>query len=228
MKKLIVSLICSFLVILGFGSSLAPTVEAAPVKVVTKYYKHHQNLPYPYLHSGYTALVRGKVNHTIAGHMYLAYLKEQRIEAQERRDKQTRWCKDHPSFCNYSFNTAYKIKNTHSKYFIVQMYDFAYTGGAHGNGVTKLYNFNVRTVNNVPMTHVLATKSKIHKVHHYAYNYMKDRDRFNIDHPSDFKINKNTQFYFVHGGIRLVFQEYEVGPYALGFQEVFIPAWVYR
>ena len=42
------------------------------------------------------------------------------------------------------------------------------------------------------------------------------------------KINRNTQFVYADGGIKLVFQEYEVAAYAAGSPKVNIPYTIYE
>ncbi|WP_114571707.1 DUF3298 and DUF4163 domain-containing protein [Exiguobacterium flavidum] len=223
MKKGLIALFCALFVI-GFT---APADASAP-KVATKYYKNKKNVKYAQVTSGLTATARKNINNTLLAQAKKDYGYHVNIENSQREDMFEDWCLDMPSTCNYTFDSSFKVKSGNAKYWTLQHFNYSYTGGAHGMGGTTLYNFDRKTGKRVTIADALKSSLNIKKVHTYAYNYMKDRERFFVDKPSDFKLTRDTQFYFTPSGITLVFQSYEVASYADGYPEVKIPASVYR
>ena len=140
-------------------------------------------------------------------------------------------CKEYPQSCKYSYSTSYKVKyNSNGKLSII-MLDSMYSGGAHGLSVVTTYNFNLKTGKLYKLSDFLTTKTKFEKVTKYAKKYM-------VNHPdiffpkdmisNDFKVTNSTQFYFTTNGFYLIFQEYEVGPYAVGHPIIKVPSKVYQ
>jgi len=225
MKKGLIALFCALFVI-GFTVS----ADASTPKFATKYYKNKKNVKYAQVTSGLTATARKNINTMLLSQAKKDYQYHLNTEATEREEVDIfdEVCLDMPYSCNYTYDSSFKVKGGNSKYWTLQHFNHSYTGGAHGMGGTTLYNFDRKTGKRLTIADALKSSQNIKKVHTYAYNYMKDRERFFIDKPSDFKLTRDTQFYFTNSGITLVFQSYEVASYADGYPEVKIPASVYR
>jgi hypothetical protein len=106
-----------------------------------------------------------------------------------------------------------------------------YSGGAHGLGFVTTYKFNLQTGKQYKLSEILTSESKFTKVTKYAKKYM-------INHPdiffaddvtlNDFKVANTHPFYFTKNGFYLIFQEYEVAPYAAGNPIIKVPSSVYK
>jgi hypothetical protein len=138
------------------------------------------------------------------------------------------YCKESPSMCDYDYRTSFSTQYNNGKVLSILIYDYGYYGGAHGMGYVTSYNFNVSNGQRILIGNLLNTSTKMNKVQRYAYSVMKNRDPFYVTRQSEVPVNKNSQFIFVDGGIHLVFQEYEVAPYAAGYPHVKIPSSVYK
>jgi hypothetical protein len=128
----------------------------------------------------------------------------------------------------YQYDVSYKVKYVTSKQLSLLFYDYEYTGGAHGITAVTSYNFNANTGKQYSLTDILNTKSKVLKVQKYAYQALHKLYPEFVQKVSDVPVNKNTSFYFTKGGIYLLFQEYDVAPYAAGNPVVKIPDSLYK
>lgn len=140
------------------------------------------------------------------------------------------YCKEIPSACQYSYQTSYEVKyNANGKLSIIY-FDYVYTGGAHGNGFATLYNFDINTGKHYQINDILKIPANYSNVTEYVFQYLSTHEPNSnfVKNISDFNINKDTQFSFADDGINLIFQEYEVAPYAAGNPQVFVPSSVYK
>ncbi|OLG05226.1 hypothetical protein B4125_3298 [Bacillus paralicheniformis] len=80
------------------------------------------------------------------------------------------------------------------------------------------------------LSDILNTKSKMDKTKTYIYDYIqKHSDIFFPDvKKKDIVLGKNTAFYYTKDGIAIVFQQYDVAPYAAGNPVVAVPKTVYQ
>ncbi|MDR7002214.1 PdaC/SigV domain-containing protein [Neobacillus niacini] len=199
---------------------------------VKKYkYKNISDLKYPQVTGLKSKTAEKKINQALLTYAKSAYKNYLKMLADEKQIKQDEpdLCKESPYACDYGYATSYSVKFNDGKHLSILLYDSLYQGGAHGLETATSYNFTISNGNQIKLMNILTSKSKISKVQKYAYNYMmKHQETFYITKLSDVVINKNTQFYYTDGGIKLVFQEYEVGPYAVGFPTVKIPSSVYK
>ena len=198
------------------------------VKVTKHHYKGIKDLAYAQVSGIKNNKVEDKINQTLyanAKDSYKTYLK---IKADAKEDKKSGACQK--LMCNYEYITAYKVNYNDGLKLSILTNDYAYTGGAHGIGYAQSFNFNISTGKQMKISDVLTSKSKMNSVQKYAYKYMKNREPFKhfVTKPSDVKIKKDTQFYYNHNGITLVFQEYEVASYADGNPTVTVPYSVHK
>ncbi|MDQ6595050.1 DUF4163 domain-containing protein [Bacillus salipaludis] len=201
------------------------------VTVKKYHYKGKGNLPYPQVKGLKSKTAEKKINQALLGYAKDAYKNYLKMLADEKQVKQDdpEWCSEYSYACDYDYSTFYSVKYNDGKHLSIILYDSLYLGGAHGSETATSYNFIISSGKQVKLMDKLTSKAKISRVQQYAYNYMmKHPEIFTVTKLSDVVIDKYTQFYYTDGGIKLVFQEYEVGPYAAGFPTVKIPSSVYK
>jgi len=130
----------------------------------------------------------------------------------------------------WEYKTSYEVAYNKNNTLSVIMYDYQYTGGAHGHSGAETYNFNLNTGNRILIHDVLKNRNNYLKVQKHAYNTIINSSNpfFYVQSLDEVKIDKNTQFVYADGGIKLVFQEYEVAAYAAGSPKVNIPYTIYE
>jgi hypothetical protein len=200
-------------------------------KVVTKTYKEKKFLKYPQVSGLKSKTAQKKINTVLSKHIQGSYKDYLQLKKDMEAYKKDPICKEFPSACAYDYSTSYKVKYNRNGQLSIMMHDWMYAGGAHGLGFVTTYNFNLKTGNLYKLSDILTTKSKFTKVTTYAKKYIKNHpDIFFTDDfiLRDFKVTNKNQFYFTNNGFYLIFQEYEVAPYAVGNPTIKVPRSVYK
>lgn len=229
--KIVLSLLLLGAVVFSFESSTSQVEAAsAKAKVITKIYKGKKFLKYPQVSGGVSKSAQAKINKVLYSHIKRSYKGYTDLKKSMEEFQSDPICKQYPSSCSYEYNVSYKVQYNMSGKLSIRISDYQFSGGAHGNSAVTVYNFNLKSGKQYKLTDVVKTKAKLQKVYNYTYNYMAKRPNlFFVEELKDnLKINSKTQFYFTSGGIILVFQEYEVGPYSSGTPTVKIPSQVYK
>lgn len=199
------------------------------VKVTKHTYKKVSKIKYPQVKSLKSKNAQKKINSALLNHAKGSHKSYKSLMKEKKEVQGEDWCKEMPFSCNYDYTLSYKVKYNKSSKLSIVYTDYYYTGGVHGNHHVTSYNFNLKNGKRVKLNDILNTKTKRSKVKKYAYNYMKKNQQTFFDvRLKDVVINNNTQFYYTDGGIYLIFQSYEVAPYAAGNPIVKIPASVYK
>lgn len=196
--------------------------------VIAKYAKDKKALKYPYVTKGLSTSVRKTINADLTEFSKFAYQNYLEIEALEKEERKTSYCKKNPSMCNYTYSTAYKVSSNNTAYLTFTLLDYAYTGGAHGLGYKYGVNYSLKTGKEVPISNVLKTSTQFKKVEKYIYNKLKNNDDYFVDTLSDVDVSKKSEYLMMKDGIKVVFQSYEIAPYATGQPEIFVPKSVYK
>ena len=111
-----------------------------------------------------------------------------------------------------------------------ERYMDSYTGGAHGSHIYDLINFDLRTGDTIFLDDIFIDEYETRLNSIAEGIFRKDNDIGADEDLSDigywgmddgFHVNKN--FLLTMDGIRFVFNEYEIAPYAAGTIELFIP-----
>jgi uncharacterized protein (UPF0333 family) len=194
--------------------------SAAVTKWVEHHYKNSKFLRYPQVTGLASKTAEQKINAAFLKHIqgsYKAYLEMLKEEQ-----------KDHTKHFPYQYDVSYKVQYASSNQLSLLFYDYEYTGGAHGMTAVTSLNFDAKTGKQYNLTDMVNTKSKVLKVQKYAYQVLHKQYPDFVQKVSDVAINKNTQFYYTKGGIYLLFQEYDVAPYAAGNPVVKIPQSLYK
>lgn len=209
----------------------ANAASSTKAKVTVKKYQNKSDLKYPQVSGLKSTTAQKKINNVLTQHIkksYKNYLTNIKDMKACKKDSQY---SEYPYICEYTYQTSYNVKYNNNGKLSILVSDYMYTGGAHGSSVATTYNFDLKTGSQHKMSNILTSNTKYTKVTNYAIEYM-------INHPdiffadditlNDFKINKNSQFYFTTNGIYLIFQEYEVAPYSSGNPIIKVPSSVYN
>ncbi|MDM5280052.1 RsiV family protein [Paenibacillus silvae] len=95
-----------------------------------------------------------------------------------------------------------------------------YGGGVHSNEWSTSYNFDLKTGKRIYLNHVVPTSQQKYNMYDGIGAGLKlNKDAYE-ESRYQFPLTPKTSFYFTNNGISVVFDPYEVGPYAVGFIEV--------
>ena len=189
------------------------------VTVLKKQYKN-KDIQYAQI-KGKGKAIEKSVNDVLLKHAKSSYAYQQKIKQKEQDPKSPAY------FSGLSFQTQY---NKGSQLSILYS-DYEYTGGAHGIYNVTAYNFDLKSGKSIKLNQILNTKQKRSKVQEYVYKEIKkDKQGLFYDNltKKDVVINNNRPFYYTDGSIELLFQVYEISPYAVGNPTIKIPASVYK
>ena len=113
----------------------------------------------------------------------------------------------------------------------VEFFNYSYTGGAHGNGGTSASLVDLRTGRSVPPSSVFATGDEWRRT--VAALVLADLKKQFVDKPGFDEaiepanlaklLRDSTRWLFKAGGLTVIFNAYDVGPYAAGSYDVDIP-----
>ena len=231
-SKLIICWLMMFALFVSFSlpSNDAYAASSTKAKVITKTYKSKQFLKYPQVSRLKSTSAQKKINSVLVKHIQGSYKSYNQLKKDMEELQGDPLCKEYPYACQYDYTTSYKVKYNKNGKVSILIFDWMYAGGAHGSGSVTSYNFNLKTGKHYTLSDTLTSKAKYTKVTKYVKSYMsKHPDIFFESYLlDDFKVDKNTQFYYTDKGIALIFQEYEVAPYAVGNPVIHVPSTVYK
>jgi hypothetical protein len=200
--------------------------------------KYHGILDYPQVTNLNSKSAQEKINEAFKKHIrasYNGYLKLKADEKQQRQDYQKQYGYPVPAdqdyMYSYEYKVSYEVKYNENNQLSILIYDYMYTGGAHGTSYVTSYNFNALTGQQLRLGDVAKSPAALSKIKNYAITDLKNRanrEGIFVDVLKDMEINNNRPFYFTSNGIAIKFFEYEVAPYADGMPEVKIPYKVFK
>lgn len=185
-------------------------------------------LEYPQVANLITKDAQDKINASLQKHIRHSYRGYADLEKQEQEDRQ-KYLEEHGKpvppeenhWYSYDYRVSYEVKYNENNQLSILVYDYMYTGGAHGMSVVKSYNFNALTGDQIYLQQAAGSSAAMSKIHQYALEELHIRNYgFKL---TNLNLSNNNAFYFTLGGITLKFQEYEVAPYAAGMPEVNVP-----
>ncbi|KAA6447619.1 DUF3298 and DUF4163 domain-containing protein [Bacillus swezeyi] len=207
-------LTASLLFMINKGSSQINASQNRKASVHTELYKDINSLLFPAF-SGLKADDLKLVNDAIEHHMKASFKEYQKLKKEAGK-------KDGES----AYETSYKVKYNDGEKLSFLIYDYQFSGGAHGMYTVTSYNYDFGKHQRVNLTDLLNNQAKIEKAKNYIYSYINEHpEQFYSDlKKSDIHLDENTAFYYTNNGISIVFQQYDIAPYAAGNQEIKIPA----
>ncbi len=201
-------------------------VVVKPV-TVTKVKIKNKPVTYPQISKVKDQNARKKINEflkTKGLNAAKAYTKFKAIEAKDKAE----WDESLGDWWGYEYDYSYKVKYNENNQLSIIFYTYTYLGGAHGMTAGQSYNFDVKTGKLYKLTSTINGKTTA--VKEAAFNTLSEQYDYElfISKPSEIVLNdRSTLWTFDKKGIRLIFSQYEVLPYAAGMPEVVIPSSVY-
>lgn len=194
---------------------------------------------YPQVEGLINSEAQKKINTAIKNHMdasYTSLLKLEEDEFAHREDYYNEHGYDVPEDeeyrFSYEYDVTYEVKYNKNNLLSILIYDYMYTGGAHGMSTVEAYNFDVLTGNQISLTSIAKSSSALTKMKNYAkadlLNQNKEMGMIFTDSLSSITINYDRPYYFYDNGVVVKFFEYEVAAYAAGMPEVKIPYSVFK
>ena len=214
-----------------FALSSAKSYADSPVKVMTYTYKDLDFLTYPQISDLKNKTAQNRINTIFKKHIQNSYNDYQKLKKSMEKIQGEPLCKEAPSACQYEYNSSYKVLFNKDHKISILMYDYQFSGGAHGNTVVTTNNFNTDNGKRYKLDDIITKEANYAKVTTYAKEYIKQHpDVFFTDSDTlnAFKVTKDHAFYFVDEGIALIFQSYEVAPYSSGQPVIIIPSSIYK
>ncbi|WP_303983399.1 DUF3298 and DUF4163 domain-containing protein [Niallia circulans] len=218
------------LILITFVQPISTVAIKSPNVVMTKQYKNIEKLKYPFLVSAPNNKAQNSVNKILLQHIKASYNQYIKLMKEMEKLKKESICKESASACQFEYITNYQVKYNQNNKLSILFSDYQFTGGAHGNTVITTYNFDLKSGKLLTLDDFLPSKEHYGKVTTYAIAYMKKHPEIFFADPeefTDFKVTNETNFYLADNGIVLIFQQYEVAPYASGNPSIFIPPSVF-
>ncbi|WP_042347389.1 DUF3298 and DUF4163 domain-containing protein [Bacillus massiliigorillae] len=231
MKKLkvlkVIIILALFLGVIPVGSSAA-NATSSQITATAVYYKNIKDLAYPKLSGIKNTKVQNNINMYFQQKAKAHYDSYSALKRDTEAIQGDEICTEIPTACIWSYKSSYKLIYQDSNYISIIMYTDIYTGGIHGFRAVDTYNFNINTGKKILLTDIVKP-SKATKTKQYIYNYFKKAGILFTDVTiQDIKLNQYSTFIFTNTGISVIYQEYEIAPYANGNPKANIPSSVYR
>ena len=200
-------------------------LQALGVKISDQTYA--PNIKYPKIEGLISSDAQRKINNTILNHIKGSNQNAIDLEKQEKIDRQ-----EFPDLFPYAYDVSYEVKYNKNNVLSILIYDYMYTGGAHGLATVASYNFDMITGNQISLSSVAKSSSAYPKMERYArvdlLNQNAKMGMVFTEYLHELTIDNSRPFYFYDNGIVVKFYEYEVAAYAAGMPEVKIPYSVFR
>ncbi len=125
--------------------------------------------------------------------------------------------------CTNELRSKIVLQNT--KFVSVQMDNYSYMGGAHGNYGTGLNTFDLNTGKSVSLTDIIADTSAIRPMLEKAFIEQKKQPGENpklsdLVFPEIKQLPIPLQWCIMPEGVRFIYNPYEIGAYALGQTDI--------
>ena len=218
MQRKIIFGICFIFMFVMIGSLVAKEQTVDPVIVTEHFYKENAKLKYPQVDRLSSQKVKEKLNKG-----FQTYIEK---SAKEWADIQ-KDAEEHNYTADYQ--TDFEVRYNQAPFLSIVTSNYKYTGGAHGNTIVESFNYHIENGKRIYLTDILVDEEQIKSVQNFVWEYAIERPE--IFYPDlkkeDVLLTKDTAFYFNDTGITLLFQQYEIAPYASGNQEIVVPEALY-
>lgn len=212
-------------------------LQALGVNIAERTYKGE--IKYPEVTNLVNKGAQDKINNTIKKHIEKSYAGSIALKEAKQAERQAyinehghEVPKDQEYSFSYKYTVTYDVKYNKDNLLSVLIYDYIYTGGAHGMSSVNTYNFDVLTGNQVSLNSVTKSSTARSKIKDYVKKDLQNQNAkigMIFEHQlNDISIDNNRPFYFYDNGIAVKFYEYEVAAYAAGMPESKVPYSVFR
>ena len=174
-----------------------------------------------------SGLANGQLERTINQYQQKQAAAEVYAYEEAKRDRDAN-AKENPNYNPpiYSYYTS-ELEYNSKGYVSISMNSETYFGGAHGNRSTNMVHYNVLTAKQVNLTEFAKTAAQRKKLNDFVRNKM----QYENTHTADgmFWLNEydgvpvTQPFYIKEDGIELIYNPYDLGPYASGTRYIYVP-----
>lgn len=161
--------------------------------------------------------VKEKINNAITKHVdeFKEFIKDYNEDVEKLRKQGFK--------SNYAADINYKITCNKNDVLSIVMFNYTYTGGAHGSTIATAYNFDIKTGELIKLTDVFKEgKDYISRLDAIIKADIKSRygdGYITFETISNSKDEIKNFFLANDGSLVIYFQQYEIGAYALGIPE---------
>ena len=126
---------------------------------------------------------------------------------------------------NFSLYSRYQLGYLNSRILSLTVDYYQYTGGAHGITERRPYNIDLGTGQNLPLKDLFASNFDYRSVINKEISRQIDgnKDMYFEDDMGFQGISEDQDYYLQDDALVVVFQQYEIAPYAAGIPEFIIP-----
>lgn len=129
----------------------------------------------------------------------------------------------------YTLDLKVKVLRQDSSLTTLQLNGYSYEGGAHGSSITSFINWNAKKHSNIYLSEVFVINYE-EKLTAIADTIFRKQEKLNVNVPitndyffKDHKFALNDNYLLTPLGIKFLYNEYDIKPYAAGQTELFIP-----
>ncbi len=134
---------------------------------------------------------------------------------------------------SYEDTTIINVYDIMDKIFTISLYNYSFTGGAHGNQHHQFYNYLIENGKEIRLEHILVEgyKKRLKKIAEKAYrdsnNYMPNEDLTNFGwFENNFSLSDN--YAITNDGVEFFYDPYEIKPYSMGTTQFTIPYYMLK
>lgn len=129
-------------------------------------------------------------------------------------------------FLNREYLTKSNIIYNSNNYVVLSIFNYAYTGGAHGNYATSMHCLDIQNQKKLTLGDIITIDSIV--LQHLLEKYY--RVQYHIPEKTPLSarlfannLEANNNFYFSPKGLGFIYTPYEIAPYAEGEINIWIP-----
>jgi hypothetical protein len=130
---------------------------------------------------------------------------------------------------NYTVQTTANIVRQDSSLITLQFKGYSFQGGAHGSSITTFINWNTKAHQEVKLKDILIDNYQ-HALDSVGEKIFRAQEKLSATEPlktnyffKDDKFSLNENYLITPVGIRFIYNQYEIKPYAAGQTELIIP-----
>ena len=201
---------------------LSFTTSTTPKMAVNKSV-YTSGLEYPQISGLQTKSAQDKINSTMKNEVLIA-----NKVLQKGLENQKHILNQYGYEPIYLYNTTYKVSYNKNNILSIEFYSYEMEGDSLPFTTVKTFNFNLKTGNLISLNNVVKANSKYSNIRNYVYKNLKNKAGYSVTKLSDVVVNNNTQYVYTDNGIKLLYQLYDIAPYATGIPQINVPASVYK
>ncbi len=157
-------------------------------------------------------------------------LKESYIASSEELAEDARLYASEEFFYPYSYEITYSVQYNDNGVLSFMMDGYIYTGGAHGFPVRDVYTFDLASGTTLSLSDLIATDETIfgtYVTEEFQRMFEETPEEYWPDAPETVQRYSTNfydmNYYIMKDGINIFFYPYDLGSYARGFVDIFIP-----